>query len=428
MTQEIETFTIPAQNMERLGREVTKLNRRAVKLGQPQMAIVELGRTLIDDPREVSRFAAEGKNLKDPEVRKRIPKIEMIEIRLEGDAPKIEGYSLMGTLDHYSVPGEVIVRTVPGQTIPQEYHNHDASCDHCNKIRRRVETFVLRNEEGEHLAIGRQCVRDFIGYDVAALARFLQRIYSLVESFSDPDDDRWFGGRVVHAFDAAKVLAVTFATIRIRGWRAKSACDDYETPTSEYVRMYFMPPRFVGRHADQDRREYLDFCEDVDSTADADMDTARKAIEWLADQPDTNEYMHNLHVLARQEVTPVNMFGYWCSLAAAYERAMERLRLEESSRATRKNEHVGAVKQRGEFTVTVESIRNINSHYGLSQLHRMIDDEGRTLVWFANTNSGMDVGNTYRIKGTVKKHDEYKGWAQTTLTRVVVQEELTQAA
>jgi hypothetical protein len=54
----------------------------------------------------------------------------------------------------------------------------------------------------------------------------------------------------------------------------------------------------------------------------------------------------------------------------------------------------------------------------------MLDNDGRTLTWFANTNPEMNVGEKYRIKGTVKKHDEYNEWKQTILTRVKVLEKI----
>ena len=54
----------------------------------------------------------------------------------------------------------------------------------------------------------------------------------------------------------------------------------------------------------------------------------------------------------------------------------------------------------------------------------MRDSDGRTLVWFANACRKMDKGNDYMIRAGIKKHGEYKEWAQTILTRVFVVEEL----
>ncbi len=47
----------------------------------------------------------------------------------------------------------------------------------------------------------------------------------------------------------------------------------------------------------------------------------------------------------------------------------------------------------------------------------MQDENGNVYVWFASGNFVPDLGSHYHIKGTVKKHDDYKGDKQTILTR-----------
>ena len=47
----------------------------------------------------------------------------------------------------------------------------------------------------------------------------------------------------------------------------------------------------------------------------------------------------------------------------------------------------------------------------------------RTVVWFAS-NKTLDEGESYHVKLTVKKHDEYNGWKQTMVNRVSVLEML----
>lgn len=425
MHEEAETFTLPTSALERLQKEVDKLNRRADRLGFPHMSIKVIDTKEVPHPIYVKRLKERESQFPGSVTQydwDRVPMITMTELSLEGDAPKIKGYEFVGTLDHYSIPGEVIVRTVPGQTVPEEFHDRDATCDHCQKIRLRTETFVLRREgSNQHIAVGRQCVRDFIGYDVSALARYLERWRDLRAALSDEDDERyWGGGRIVMTFNKIEVLASTLGVIRVRGWKAKSACNEYDIPTAGHVLDLFVPPTFTGNNAAQRRAEYKAFVADVVATRDEDLEVAEKVIEWLDEQEDRNEYMHNLKVLRKAEGIPTNMFGYWCSTAAAYLRAQEQLRLEEVKNKGRLNEYIGEIKERLKFNITVVTIRHIEGVYGVVNVHNMRDDQGRTLVWFANTNSGMEEGKSYTIKGTVKKHDEFKGWKQTVLNRVKV--------
>ena len=49
----------------------------------------------------------------------------------------------------------------------------------------------------------------------------------------------------------------------------------------------------------------------------------------------------------------------------------------------------------------------------------MKDDSGNVAIWFTSAGD-MEVGKTYRIKGTIKEHSEYKEIKQTILSRCKV--------
>lgn len=111
-----------------------------------------------------------------------------------------------------------------------------------------------------------------------------------------------------------------------------------------------------------------------------------------------------------------------------------------AERAARK--HVGEVGERlRDLPVTVESIREIGvNQYGPRLLVRMLTDEGDVLVWWTGVNRSVGVLRDWahrhdvltsierrpredeprpraRLTATVKKHDEYRGEAQTVVTR-----------
>lgn len=80
---------------------------------------------------------------------------------------------------------------------------------------------------------------------------------------------------------------------------------------------------------------------------------------------------------------------------------------------------VGEVGEKIEIDVTVDSVRTVNGYYGTTYLYKLIDTDGNDLTWFA-TRPALDGLTNIKIKGTVKKHDEYNGNKQTLLTRVKV--------
>ena len=81
--------------------------------------------------------------------------------------------------------------------------------------------------------------------------------------------------------------------------------------------------------------------------------------------------------------------------------------------------HVGTVKERREFSVTVTKQRGFSTDYGYCYVTTMVDDGGHCLIVFSGA-FAPKVGDVLRIKATIKRHDEYKNVAQTTLQRVTI--------
>lgn len=401
-------FTIPAFNMNKLQSKFEKLNKRATAIGCPPVELKVLREFTKPAPGYEQRAEIEGAD--------RVPQAKYFEVEVVGEGPKIEGWKFVGTLDHCTVPGSVIVKTVPGEAVPQQFYHNDAVCDHCNRIRRRVETFVLQHDDGHHTQVGRQCLKDFLGHDPKRIAAFLTRVFDLLDDAESEDGFGGGGGFADYMFDSDEVLAVTAAVVNDRGWVPRSTPDDRLFPTANLVKLVFMPPKMGTR----ERADHRRWVESLDLKNERWMDEAKDAREWLVEQEPNNEYMHNLHAINKGELVSARMFGFWCSLIAAFRRSQERLETQKAERAKMLNEYVGNVKDRIELPITVVSIKHFNGPFGVVHLVRMLDEKNRTLVWFANTEVEMEIGKEYTIKGTVKKHEEYKNWKQTTLNRVKV--------
>jgi hypothetical protein len=409
-------------NLPRLENEIAKLNRRADKIDCPHIRYEIVETNMVPDPykvaREVESAAMSGRPVNKGKIDS-FPKIKQHTIEIIGDGPKIEGWKFVGTLDHYSLPGKVIVNTVPGEAVPEVYYDHEATCDHCEKIRRRVETFVLEGvdeNEGQWQLVGRNCLKDFFGYDAMYVVRFLHRVWKLVEGL---EDDEWGyprGERYVEYLNSMKVLKSTVACIRSFGWVAASTAGYDQVPTSVHVRRIFSYPS-----NEKEREAHKKFLASIKWDEEQDTADAEGAIAWVKEQEATNEYMHNLKLLENEDDIPSKMLGYWCSLIAAYQRHLDRL--ERQKKLNRINEHFGEIGQRQEVRVRCVGINYADSYYGTITIHRMLTEEGHTLVWFANTDAKMTRGNDYIIRARIKDHSEYRDWKQTILTRVTVVEE-----
>ena len=82
-------------------------------------------------------------------------------------------------------------------------------------------------------------------------------------------------------------------------------------------------------------------------------------------------------------------------------------------------EFVGEVGERKQFVVDVKRIieLGVKSYYGhssMTYMHVMEDEGGHCLIWVTSNYLG---DGRHVINGTIKEHKEYKGVAQTVLTR-----------
>ena len=89
--------------------------------------------------------------------------------------------------------------------------------------------------------------------------------------------------------------------------------------------------------------------------------------------------------------------------ATAIERATTRKAEGEAS------EFVGEIKERFEFEAEVLGVFGTEGVYGHTDIVKFKDVDGNLFTWFASDYTNLARGDRMAIKGTVKKHDTYKG-------------------
>jgi len=389
----------------KIDHEFKKLNRRATKIGAPPVSydiIEEFNRTITEDPNT-------GTILLTPF------HIPMVKIKVNGAAPKFEGWTFLGTLEH--TEGGNILRSVPGYTIPEDYRNVERKCDHCELNRIRKDTFVVRHDDGATKQVGRQCVRDFLGHrspeNIVRWADFMVRL-------GDMDLDEYgLGGWNIKedpTVDMLDLLAVTSATIKKFGWvSAGQAQIDFVMPTKERVFDHFFPPREPSMNAKWEAEK------DRVKTTDADYNLAERAREWALNVEAKTDYLGNVKVIAANDYVGIRQFGIACSIVGVFKKNEEK-RMREDVEFI--NEWFGTVKERLDLTVTVLNTFEKDGMYGLTTIHKMVTDTGHRVVWFATGYTTLEQGKTYRVKATIKGHNEWKGMLETQVNRAKVIEEI----
>ena len=67
------------------------------------------------------------------------------------------------------------------------------------------------------------------------------------------------------------------------------------------------------------------------------------------------------------------------------------------------------------------AIAIVEGTYGVTGIHRLRDEQGNLLVWFASgSTEWLKEGETVKVKATIVSHDEFRGEKQTKVNRVAV--------
>lgn len=466
----IPTFRIPECNLEAMEERLTKYNRRAKRLGMAPLTSATVAREEI--PRFICRqcrakatgeiapawiemhrhhlgIYEDGKAMYSEPVP--MPPKVFLTIEVHGSIPKIEGWTFVASID-FEETG-VILRSRPGEDTPEQYRNlTEPRCEHCNKIRRRKNTFVIRNtESGETKLVGRACLQDFLrSADVNAALEWLEFERSLTELGGDPDadDEGWGGGsRYNPPIPTVTWLAASHAMIRTFGYVTKKDADFKDTTsTAGRTEDFLFPPR--------GERRWWDEAYGSINITDRDKERALACVAWVRTELRAeNDFTHNLKTLmAEQEYERkieaehpgsgmfahsfnAKYMGFVTAAMGSYLREQDTLA--ERQRKAFKNEHIGNLKERGEMLLTLEAVRWFEGDpYGRDRglgraMMRFVDEEGHILIWWTSRVPTIEVdgeatkvsdleGFTFRAKATVAKHGEYKGVAQTRINRVTV--------
>ena len=339
--------------------------------------------------------------------------VSRIPLTIEGDAPHYAGWTFLASLQH--LDGENVVRAIPGLEVPEAFRTRGPVCDHCKVSRRRNDTYVLRHEDGRVVQVGSTCIGDFLGSadasKIAAAASVLAEMRGLAEGGCS-------GGGSGGDRTLAEFLPFVAWAVREHGWTSRTVARERSVQASADEAFALM--------VDKERRVKVGY-----EATEGDLAEAAAAEVWAESLSDDviagerGDYLHNLRAVARTGLVTYRTAGIAGSMIVAYQRAVSRER-ERAAKAARPkaNVHVGEVGKRMTFEVTLDFVTGYDTAYGYTTVLKFRDAAGACIVWKAsNTDLGRaDVGKGFKVTGTVKKHDEYKGEKQTMVTRCKVEE------
>lgn len=203
-------------------------------------------------------------------------------------------------------------------------------------------------------------------------------------------------------------------------------------PSGEHIHVGHICGQKMGLHAD--RTEYEQAFGRIRQKSLAELRRqwkAERSAAFLADNPGLKEALELDHHILRDLKDKLETYGDLSErqVALALKIANE-VRGREAERETRiaNARHLGEVGKRLEVTITCEFVASWEGLYGTQFLFAMRDEvTGARLVWRTSSLPDFHRGETARIRGTVKKHDEYQGEKQTVLSRVKTLEVVAKA-
>lgn len=397
-------YAIPHPNLPTFYERFAKLVKRATKLGVEAPSYQELRQ-------QPKVFKKSGGT--DPETGlDRVIEYVIMYHHLAVFHPKVvvSGWEFIAKLEH--TPEGNILHTLPGKTTPSRYRDCESQCDHCQLRRRRNDTFVLYSEtEEKYQQVGRNCLADFLGKDAERYADAAEVYYTTDQlgSASEAYDGEGGGGGLRYEM-LDRYLSYVAEVISLVGWRSRStAFNSGGMATADIATNHLLRTRYDPR---TDLFQY---------PTEKSGEVAKASIQWAENLSDgeveASEYLHNIRVIARRGVVGSKQFGYAASIVSSYQRHLSKHVETDDIRHFLTSSWVGEVGKRQLFFLTVEAVITIQSDWGVSLLHRMMDEDGNKFTWFANRGDGFQQGDHLLLRGTVKKHDTYKGEQQTTISR-----------
>ena len=337
--------------------------------------------------------------------------IKAIEVEVSGTAIAESGWKLAGKIEHLETGN--VIHSFSDVVIPDWYRSASPRCEHCNSDRHRKETYVLYHAENHAWKqVGSSCLKDFTGYVSAEMAAAIASVYALLDQVAE---DRVYIASSPKYFDIESVICYAIECVKHWGYHKSEEGND---ATRERVRD--LMHRHMKLPASIDAVTF-------DPMSTANLQTFEDLRSRLLALNAEDDYTNNLQVLLRAEKVPEKRLGILVSAVPYYNKMIAR---DVEQRNTSNSEFVGNVGDKLIIDIATVKLVNIyDGYYGSTWRYQIVDAHGNVFMWDASSPMWDTVcvedspkgdvieGLPLQIKGTIKKHDEFRNIKQTWLTR-----------
>ena len=396
----MNTYFIHEANLERLEKRLTTIRNKCRKHGT-SFSYYLTGNVEYRDHED-----ANGDTVK----------IKYLEVAAEG---KVEHgpWEFVAVLEHHS-SGNVIRNYNKSLEVPERYRTCGPTCEHCNKIRSRKDTYIIFNTDTQEFKqVGTGCLKEYTqGLDAEEVARYISLFDTLIQGEAVSGS-----GSFERYFNIREVLMYAFETVKHFGYEKADYYERYTRTTRERTMDYLAVDTNTTRWMTPRQIEQLkDEMQSVSFNAESQKDKVEDSLKWIANQEANNNYMNNLKVVCSEDWCTGRDLGILISLVITYKRALDeeiaKTLREKEREAEKQSEYLGIVGDKIHFTTAkIECIWSGENQFGISYLYKMVDTEGNIVMW--STDKSLEVENNFNISCSIKKLEDYKGVKQTWVTR-----------
>jgi len=348
--------------------------------------------------------------------------VTWVTVSIEGIAPKLGDWQFAATLEH--TEAGTLLRTAPtfNKPLPMQYRSATAYCEHCKSRRRRTDTYLVYSDtEGRFAQVGSNCLADFTGHRNPHTALYWLQSWAELNA-----DLRYREGHDEDADSSAQrkftpamiLLAAALITTEQGGYvsRAESVRREVRSTASQVIDLLWPDAITTVRwNADDVTISRRGEVTVLPLTTEV-RQLATDALNWALDLPTNgSDYEHNVRTTCNLAALSYEHIGIATSALGGYLRTL-------TVQASEPSSHVGTVGNRIQLDVKVERVTILGPGFAYNSPDRalyILTQGANRMVWFSDAGK-LREGQKVTLKATIKSHDDYRGTAQTTLTRCTI--------
>lgn len=322
------------------------------------------------------------------------------------------------------------------EVIPE---NINSFCEHCQTVRRRSELIVVENmKTGEISRVGSTCLQEYTKIDPSFTMKFFS--YSEIPTFGDPTMlKRGPSTQDLYEFMEKATRYFNYKDSYIKGI-GRSIFDSYvrEIDGDYWMIPFGYPKNYVTSSESPFAfqpwvlEKYTKRTSPPSSRTD---EMVMMMISYIMELNPRSDFEHNLKRIVRSGVVTSKTAGYAASIYTVYRRAEEKGLIQsvffptppEVSEEDEVSQHMGSVGDRLDFEAQVIRKQVRDGYYGETTMmvFQVVGGEydGSEVIWWSSSSKRMpSVGDVVSVRGTIKKHGEFRGKKTTTITRAKITE------